>query len=162
MLVLFLVNLVIAFAWSTFLPLFPFIDFVIGFTAGFAALGLYRRDYWQRGMRLISFALYVLWQILVSNFVLAWTIIQPPARLDERLDPGIIAIPLRVTSGLEITILATVVTLTPGTLSVDLGYNENGERCLFVHGLRIENVDAFRDSIKEGFERRILQITQGV
>lgn len=115
----------------------------------------------MRGIRLIGFVLFVLWEILVSNFVLAWTIIQPSDKLNERLDPGIVAIPLSVDSDLEIIILATVITLTPGTLSVDLGRNDAGERLLYVHNLSVENVDTFRKSIKEGFERRILQITQG-
>ncbi|MBV7334706.1 Na+/H+ antiporter subunit E [Chloroflexi bacterium TSY] len=161
MLILFLINVVLAFIWSTFIALFPGFDFAIGLLIGFLGLGLYRRSYVVRGIRLIGFVLFVLWEILVSNFVLAWTIIQPSDKLNERLDPGIVAIPLSVDSDLEIIILATVITLTPGTLSVDLGRNDAGERLLYVHNLSVENVDTFRKSIKEGFERRILQITQG-
>lgn len=161
MLILFLINVVLAFIWSTFMELFPGFDFALGLSVGFFGLDLYRRSYVVRGIRLIGFVIYVLWQVLVSNFVLAWTIIQPFDKLNERLNPGIVAIPLSVESELEITILATVITLTPGTLSVDLGKNDAAKRVLFVHNLSVENVDAFRKSVKEGFERRILQITKG-
>ena len=110
---------------------------------------------------LITFTLYVLWEILVSNIRMAWMMIQPPGRLKAMLDPGIIAIPLSVTTDLEIITLATVITLTPGTLSVDLGQNEKGQQVLYVHNLQVIDPEQFRASLKDGFERRILQISQG-
>ena len=56
---------------------------------------------------------------------------------------------------IEITTLASTITLTPGTLSVDLGVDEDGRQVLFVHSLFSSEPDAVRDNIKRAFERRI-------
>ncbi|MCB0050360.1 MAG: Na+/H+ antiporter subunit E, partial [Caldilinea sp.] len=62
---------------------------------------------------------------------------------------------------LEISLLATSITLTPGTLSVDTGWNAHGEHVLYVHNLVMGNAEDVRRSIKQDFERRILRITRG-
>ncbi|MEM7132608.1 MAG: Na+/H+ antiporter subunit E [Chloroflexota bacterium] len=161
MLVLFLSNLLIAFLWATFVPLFGGFDFWIGLLLGLVVLTLVNRTYSRRLFYITSFALYVLWQIIVSNVTLAWTIVQPKAELARRLNPGIVDVPLSVTQDLEILLLASVITLTPGTISVDLGHNEDGEPMLFVHSLQLGDVDAFRRELKDGFEARILRFSQG-
>jgi multicomponent Na+:H+ antiporter subunit E len=71
---------------------------------------------------------------------------------DMRLAPGIFAYPLRVRSDGEIALLANLITLTPGTLSVDV--SEDG-RTLFVHAIDCADPDAARRDVAEGFERRI-------
>ena len=53
-----------------------------------------------------------------------------------------------------------MITLTPGTLSLDLGERE-GRRVLYVHNLLMSSPEAMRGEIKAGFERRILEITRG-
>ena len=159
-LVLFLINVIVALIWASFMQA-GLLDFAVGMGIGVLLLSLFEPTYGRRVMRLISFAIYVIWAILVSNFRLAWTVIQPGARLKERLDPGIVAIPLTVTSELEIMVLASVITLTPGTLTVDLGQNAAGGRVLYVHSLTVGNPDAFRKEIQATFERRILQIVDG-
>ncbi len=160
MLVLFLINLIAASVWTNFVPLFGWWDFVIGMIAGMVILSLYERRYVPQLLRIVGFVLYLLWQILMSNLVLAWIIIQPTKRLNEWMDPGIVEIPLRITGNFELTVFATAITLTPGTLSVDLGCNERGQRVLYVHGLRIEDPEKFRTTIVNQFERRILQISR--
>ncbi|MEZ4613945.1 MAG: Na+/H+ antiporter subunit E [Caldilineaceae bacterium] len=133
------------------------LDYIIGFGLGLLAITLFHRPYARRAYHLAYFLTYVLWQIVLSNLSIAKLVLQPK----PTLDPGIIAIPLRVTTGLEITILASVITLTPGTISVDLGTNEEGERVLYVHNLTVGDPAAFRRSVQQGFERLLLQVTQG-
>lgn len=156
-LLLFLVNIIAAFVWQQLLPLFGLIDYLIGFGVGFLALWLANRTYGQRAYDLLYFVGYVLWEILLSNLSLAKLVLQPR----PTLDPGIIAIPLTVSTGLEITILASVITLTPGTISVDLGENAEHERVLYVHNLTVGDPDAFRLSVKNNFERLLLRVTRG-
>ena len=71
------------------------------------------------------------------------------------------AIPLAVHSDLEIAILASSITLTPGTLSVDVGHSPTGERVLYVHSLVLGDPEALRRTLQRDFEQRILQITRG-
>lgn len=70
----------------------------------------------------------------------------------RRLRPAIVAIPLTIRSDAQVTLLASLVTLTPGTLSVDVG---EGNLVLYVHVLQLENRDALIAEITQGFEARI-------
>lgn len=154
---LFLLNVVMAFLWQRLFPLFGIIDYGIGFGLGFLAIWLYDRLYGRRAYYLIYFIGYVLWAILVSNLSLAQLVLQRR----PRLDPGIVAIPLTVSTGLEIMILASVITLTPGTISVDLGENNQHQRVLYVHNLTTGDPNEFRQRVKTTFERLLLRVTRG-
>ena len=156
-LVLFLINVIVALIWASFMQA-GLLDFLVGMAIGTLVLTIFEPSYGRLIVRMISFAIYVAFAILVSNFRLAWTVIQPRQRMQERIDPGIVAIPLTIESELGIIVLASVITLTPGTLTVDLGENAAGERVLFVHNLMVGDPDAFRVEIQETFEKRILQI----
>jgi multicomponent Na+:H+ antiporter subunit E len=156
-LLLFLVNLLIAFLWAGLVPLFGFVDYLIGFGVGFAAIALYKRPYMRRTYDLLYFLGYVLWQIVLSNLILAKVILQPR----PTINPGIVAIPLTASSPLEIMTLASVITLTPGTISVDLGRNERGEQLLYVHILATGDPTSFQTEVKETFERLLLRVTRG-
>ncbi len=158
-LILFLINILVALVWAALLPIFGALDYVVGYLAGLAFLTLVESSYSRQTLRVFSFIAYSLWEILLSSVILAWTVIQPSARLKARLRPSIIGVPLTVTGDLEIAVLATVITLTPGTLSLDLSPDHS---ILYVHGLNIEDPQAFQMQIKEGFERRLLQISRGI
>jgi multicomponent Na+:H+ antiporter subunit E len=71
-------------------------------------------------------------------------------RMDLR--PGIFAYPLKLRSDFEITLLANLITLTPGTLSVEVS---DDKKTLFVHAIDCSDVDKTIDEIRRGFEHRI-------
>jgi multicomponent Na+:H+ antiporter subunit E len=71
------------------------------------------------------------------------------------LKPGVIAVPLDAKSDSEITLLSVLVTLTPGTLSIDVSADR---RFLYVHTLFIDDLEEARRSIKTGIERRLLEV----
>jgi multicomponent Na+:H+ antiporter subunit E len=154
---LLVVNLLLAIMWELFLPVWGVADYVIGFVVGALALAVHEREYGQRIIAFITFILYVVWSMLVSNAKLAWLILQP----HPRLNPGIVGVPLDVSSDLEIIILATVITLTPGTLSIDLRRDDSGHNTLYVHNLVVNDPDEFRRHIKGTFERRLLFVSRG-
>lgn len=106
---------------------------------------------------LADFSGYVLWAIVVSNLRLAHLILQRNAQFD----PGIIAIPLRATTTVELLILASVISLTPGTLSLDLRRKETGVYVLYVHTLNVGEPETFRRAIQQRFEVRLLRVTRG-
>lgn len=157
-LLLFLVNLLIAFLWASLVPLFGLADYLIGFGVGFLVIAFYKRPYIRRTYDLLYFLAYTLWQIVLSNLILAKVILQPR----PPINPGIVAIPLTASSTLEVTTLASVISLTPGTISVDLGHNERGERVLYVHILATGDPSTFQTEVKETFERLLLRVTRGV
>jgi multicomponent Na+:H+ antiporter subunit E len=103
--------------------------------------------------QVVRFALFYLWQLILSNLRVAHDIMTPT----HYMRPGVIAILLDAETDIEITLLANLITLTPGTLSLDLSADR---RVLYVHTMYIDNddVEEARRQIKEGLERRVLQV----
>jgi multicomponent Na+:H+ antiporter subunit E len=132
-------------------------DNVIVAALGVVVLGLIDRRYGRYLLWSTLFLVYVIKEIIVSNLVLAWLIIQPK----PKLDPGIIGVPLTVNTALEITVLSLAIAATPGTLVVELGRNDAGDNVLYVHTLNVGDPEQFRASIKSGFEQMILKISRG-
>jgi multicomponent Na+:H+ antiporter subunit E len=84
----------------------------------------------------------------------AWKVAHMVLKPDMGLRPGIFAYPLQVTRDFEITLLANLITLTPGTLSVDVSADG---KVLFVHGIDCADIAGARRDIAQGFERRIME-----
>jgi multicomponent Na+:H+ antiporter subunit E len=99
----------------------------------------------------LGLLLYFLKEILLSNAAVARSLLSPVSSLS----PGIVAVPLDLKSDAGITVLANLITLTPGTLSLDVSPDR---KTLFVHALHVEDPDAFRREVKEGFERRVKEV----
>lgn len=99
----------------------------------------------------IWFLLYFLWELLLANLRMARDVIRPI----DKLRPAIVAVPLDVTSDWEITLLSNLITLTPGTLGLDVS---SDKKVLYVHVMDLEDVEQLRRDIKEGFERRIRRL----
>ncbi|WP_281991108.1 Na+/H+ antiporter subunit E [Sulfitobacter geojensis] len=102
--------------------------------------------------RLFSYAIIVLWDIIVANIQVAWIVLTKP---NAALRPAWIVIPLDLTTPEAITVLAGTITLTPGTVSADL--SDEGHS-LLVHVLHTEDPDSDRDEIKDRYERRLKEI----
>lgn len=101
---------------------------------------LARRDH--TGVRVQPFAAlyfvgYVFVNLVKSNLVLAWEIITPGSRINR----GIVAVPLRTESRIAMLIVANVVTLTPGTLTVEA---KGSPPVLYIHVLHLHDLDAVR------------------
>ncbi len=152
-----LVNLLLAGIWPAFQADPGPSDFLVGFVVGFVLLALLHRAYGRRMVAAVGFLLFLIVAIVKSSFQVAGLILAPTLRLDQ----GIVAIPLEANTTLEIAALATAITLTPGTLSVDVGEDAAGQQVLFVHSLMVGDPEAMRKEIKESFERRILRSTRG-
>jgi multicomponent Na+:H+ antiporter subunit E len=90
-------------------------------------------------------------ELILSAIKVAWLAIQPKLQLR----PAIVAYPLTVTSDLQITLLANLITLTPGTLSVDVS---DDRRTLYIHAIDVASRDALIGGIAAGFETRILEV----
>jgi multicomponent Na+:H+ antiporter subunit E len=69
--------------------------------------------------------------------------------------PAIIAIPLDARTDLEITLLSNLIALTPGSLGLDVSDDRS---VLYVHGMFVDDPDAFCRDIKDHLERRLLEL----
>ncbi len=104
-----------------------------------------------RLLRLPGFLLFFLKELVVANLAVAAAVIAPRGRLQ----PAIVAVPLGLDREAEIALLANLISLTPGTLSLHVSPDR---RTLYVHAMATASPDALRREIREGFERRILEV----
>jgi len=152
---LFLLNLFLALGFSAVRGQFTLTGLLAGFGVGYLALWitkpLYpRATYFVRLPRVLHLTGYFIYQLIVSNFRVMWEVITP--RHSSR--PGIIGIELDARTDLEIMLVANMISLTPGTLSLDLS---DDRRVLYVHFMFLDDPAAARQDIKEGLERRVLE-----
>ena len=89
--------------------------------------------------------------IVVSNIVVAKQVLGVP----ERLQPGFVAIPLDLEEALPITILASTISLTPGTVSIEISKDR---KTLYVHALHVENETDLVGRIKRRYEKPLKEI----
>ena len=124
---LLVLNLFISMLWPILNNDFTLGALLIGFILGFVLMSLVQRKYGYYTVRLAWFAAYVLYAILQSNLRLAGKVLANTFGVQTALRPGIVAVPLNLTNPFDITVLATIITLTPGTLSIDLGEDVSGQ-----------------------------------
>jgi len=152
---LFLINILMAIAWGAVTGSFTAVNLAFGFVLGGGALYLIREQvgtgkYFNRAGKLVSLALLFVYELILSAVRVARIVLRP--KID--LQPGIIAFPLTVDKDFEITILANLITLTPGTLSVDVSEDR---KILYVHCIDVPDPQETIDDIHNGFERKILE-----
>jgi multicomponent Na+:H+ antiporter subunit E len=102
--------------------------------------------------RLIWFGGYFGYSLIAASLEVAWDVLTPRSRLQ----PGIVALPMASRTPAEMTLMANLVSLTPGTLSVTVNKDP---AVLYVHGMYAENADTFRHELSM-FERRMLAATR--
>ncbi|MEO0771748.1 MAG: Na+/H+ antiporter subunit E [Pseudomonadota bacterium] len=105
-----------------------------------------------RPWRLFSYFGLVCWDIMVANVEVAMIVLFKP---NDKMQPNWVKIPLDLRTPEAITVLASTITLTPGTLSADL--SDDGQT-LLVHALDAPDPDAVRDEIKKRYEARLMEI----
>lgn len=153
----FAINIIVALLWMTLQGAYGLGDFVVGFVLGALLISFGRPDYGRRSWAVPAFVLNLLYQIVRSTVTVSRYVIQR----HRPLTSGLVTVPLDVETPVEIALLASAITLTPGTISVDLQTDPSGRRLLIVHALQAGDPEALRQDIKGGFERQILAITRG-
>lgn len=151
-------NITIAIMWMFLSESYSFSSFFVGYIIGALLLLLLQRFipdefYMKRIGRIISLILLFIRELLLSNLDIVKWVYKP--KLD--MQPGIFALPIDLKSNWEITLLANLITLTPGTLSIAIS---NDHTKIFVHAMDIPDVEASINSIKETFERAIMEVTR--
>jgi multicomponent Na+:H+ antiporter subunit E len=101
--------------------------------------------------RILTFLGFYLLEMIRSNLRVAFDVLTPR----HRMKPGIIAVPLEKASPLETVLLSNLITMTPGTLLLDL--SEDG-RTMYVHVMYIDNPEELKAQLKDEIEKRVLGI----
>ena len=129
------------------------LNLVVGLIVGgavlhFAGPALGDARYAVRGYLMLALFGFFLRELVVSSVRVAVDVSRP--RLT--MTPVLVAVPLELTDELQITLLANLVSLTPGTLSIDVSADSG---VLYVHSMYGDDPAEVRRHIKEAFERRI-------
>lgn len=151
-----LFNILLAIAWMLLTGDLQAETFLEGIIIGFIILWISKSalggsKYFNKIPMAIKFILYFIKELIKANLIVAYDIITPK----DYMKPGIVAVPLDARTNLEITLFANLITLTPGTLSLDVSTDK---KTLYVHGLYVNDSESFRKELKDGLERRLLEV----
>ncbi len=98
-----------------------------------------------------EFLLFYLKELILANFKLAYDLL----RRELHMQPAIIEIKLDITKDIEILTLVNLITMTPGSLSLDLS---DDRKYLYVHALYVKDIEQQKMRIKSGLERRVKKL----
>lgn len=152
----FLMNLLLSFIWVALTGSMYYTNFLFGFLIGFFILWIMNRHesdqrYFNKVPKTIGFVLYFLHEMIMANIQVAYDVITPK----YFFKPGIVNYPMEAKSDIEINLLSTIIAMTPGTLILDISEDK---KSLFIHVMYLKDKDTFISRIKNGSERRLLEI----
>jgi len=148
----------LAMTWAAITGTFSLGNLLLGGAIGLLSLWVIRKQLdrpklFGRIPKAFGLAMLFLYELVLSAVKVLVLVLSP--NMKKRLEPGIIAFPLQVKSDMEITLLANLITLTPGTLSVDVSDDRS---VLYVHAISVPDKDALIKDIATGFEAKIIEV----
>lgn len=152
----FLLNILLAIVWAALSGQVAPQNLIGGFVLGYFLLWVVRgalgcNNYVTKVSQVIRFAFFFASELVQANVRVAWEVLTP----GHGMRPAIVAVPLDLDRDIEILLLANMITLTPGTLSLDVSTDK---RVLYIHAMYVDNVDDFRREIKQGYEKRVEEL----
>jgi len=149
-------NLMLALVWVAMTGHFDVVNLLLGFTFGYLVLFLLQRvvgrsAYFTKSVVLVRFIGFYLVEVVRANLRVAWDVITPASHSR----PGIVAVPLDARTDAEITLLSNLITMTPGSLSIDVADDRS---VIYVHSMFADDPEALRGAIKDDLERRVLEL----
>lgn len=150
----FFMNVLLSLIWVMLSGNTSIANFGFGYVIGFLILyltvrGPDNRKYFYRVPRILRFLLHLGGEVIKSNYQVTRTIFKP--NLD--VSPGIVKYPMESKTDLEITMLTYIISLTPGTLVIDVS---DDKKVMYIHGMYIEDKDAFIQYIRLKLEMKLL------
>jgi len=149
---LFLLNLILAISWSALSGSFTLGTLAVGFVLGFATLWLLQpllggaSPYFLRSYYWVRLIILFHYELVVSSIAVVWDVVTP----SQKSRPGIIEVPLDIKSDTGILLVTNLISLTPGTLSLDVSEDR---KTLFVHAMFADDPDAVVAQLKNTMEK---------
>ncbi|MBB1283591.1 Na+/H+ antiporter subunit E [Flavisolibacter sp. BT320] len=152
----FLLNVMLTLIWLALTGIFTYINMFIGFVISYFILWILSRNsedkrYFTIAFKVLGFFFFFLYEMLKANWQVAYEVMTSHLHMK----PGIVKIELEAKTDLEITLLSNLISLTPGTLVVDVS---DDRKVMYVHGMYLEDKVKFIESIKLGLEKPLLNI----
>ncbi|WP_048602628.1 Na+/H+ antiporter subunit E [Rubeoparvulum massiliense] len=151
-------NLALSIVWALLNDDWSFVTLVVGYVIGMGLLYVFHNFlpgtfYLKRVWAFIKLTLLFIVELIKANITVAKQVLSPKLNIQ----PGIFALPTELTTEFEITLLANLITLTPGTLTVNIAPEGN---ILYIHAMDLPDVEEAIRSIKDTFERQIMEVTR--
>ncbi len=153
-----LLNILLAATWAALTASFTLTGLAVGFVLGYVALwftqpifGRGSSPYFQRVGRAARLLVYFHYDLVKSSIDVAWDVLTPR----HRSTPRLIEMPLDVQSDVGILMATNLISLTPGTLSVDVSEDR---RTLLIHAMFADDPDALVRDLKGGIERMVKEV----
>lgn len=151
----FLMNLLLSFIWVALTGSMYYTNFLFGFMIGFGILWIMNRNesdrrYFNKVPRIISFIFYFLYEMIKANVQVAYDVMTPK----YFMRPGIVRYPMNAQTDMEINLLSMVISLTPGTLILDISEDR---KTIYIHVMYLQDAEKFIKDTKTGLERRLLE-----
>ena len=93
-----------------------------------------------RPVAAMRFLLHFAYKLVEANIILAWEVATPGNRIRE----GVVAVPLHMSSRGVATTVANAISLTPGTLSLEVNMDR---RMIYVHVLHLHDLEKVRSDL---------------
>jgi multicomponent Na+:H+ antiporter subunit E len=97
-------------------------------------------EYGFRPFAIVRLAVYFAWKLVEASAILAWEVVTPR----NRINAAVLAVPLHSRSPRIVTMVANMVSLTPGSLTLEV---EETTMTLIIHVLHLESVAESRRSV---------------
>jgi len=155
----FLLNIALALVWAALTGVFDPANLFVGFVLGYLTLLVAQRaldpsPYFGTLRQALAFTVFFVMELILANLRMAADVVTPT----HYMRPRVLALPLDAATDVEITALAHLISLTPGTLSLDVS---SDRQLLYIHAMYAPDADRVRRDIKGGFERRLLALIRG-
>ncbi len=153
-----LLNLFIAFLWMLLSDHWSSLTFLIGFLIGLGLIFLMRRffrvPFYPRKVLSILKLLYVFFkELITSSLFVMRKVISPQLKLES----GVVTLKTNLTSDWEITVLSLLLTLTPGSVVMEV-FPEKSLLC--IHVMDIPETKEKIIATTHTFEKAILEVTR--
>lgn len=152
----FLLNILLTGLWVALTGSLTMVNIGFGFVLGFFILWIKERTekdkrYFFRVPKILGFIGFYFLEIIKANLQVAYDVITP----HYFMRPAIVGLPLDAKTDFEITMLSNMISLTPGTLVVDLSTDR---KVMFVHVMYMKSKEDFINTTKQGLEKKLLEI----
>jgi multicomponent Na+:H+ antiporter subunit E len=152
----FLMNLLLSFIWVALTGEMLYTNFLFGFLLGFGILWIMNRAeedqrYFTRVPKTLLLLLSFVYEMVKANVQVAYDVITPK----YFFKPGIVRYPMNAKSDLEINLLSTFISLTPGTLILDISEDK---KTLYIHVMYLKDKQSFIKETKNKIEKKLLEI----
>lgn len=154
---MFILNIALAIIWAALWGSPTLLMVATGYVLGFMTLwfaapvfGL-NNAYFLRSWRILRLIMFFLYELVMSSLRVAYDVLTP----NDYSTPAILDMPLDVNSDFEILLVTNLISLTPGTLSLDVSADR---KTLTFHAMYAEDPDAVIAELKNGMERLVREV----